>query len=221
MPIIGRQCTRDGRTVCLRMSQTGLPLNREEPGLTLVYGWSSEERRAQGLPASIQGVELRTDSGEVFAFDYCPFCGERIAASTKSVRATVARGTASGGARTESPPVAGERASRPGRAIEAVPPPPPPSAPAREQAARAQAQRVQAPREQPAAGSTALKVLRERLGLSQAELGEKLGLARSSVANYENGRSPLSQRLRKWVAKHEAKLTERGNGAAGRGSAAA
>jgi DNA-binding XRE family transcriptional regulator len=205
MPMIGRQCTRDGRTVCLRMSEAGLPVNREEPGLTVVYGWSSEERRAQGLPASIQGVELRTDSGKVLAFDYCPFCGEKLAGSAKSVRATVARRTASEGARTESPPGVVERAQRTGRAIEAVPPHPP-SAPARAQAA---------------AGSTTLKVLREKLGLSQAELGEKLGLARSSVANYENGRSPLSQRLRKWVAKHEAKLTEGGNGASGRGSASA
>ncbi|WP_437596860.1 helix-turn-helix domain-containing protein [Sorangium sp. So ce590] len=187
------------------MSQTGLPVNQEEPGLTLVYGWSSEERRAQGLPASIQGVELRTDSGKVLAFDYCPFCGEKFAGSARSVRATVARRTASEGARTESPPVVVERAQRAGRAIE-VAPPPPPSAPARAQAAT---------------GSTTLKVLREKLGLSQAELGEKLGLARSSVANYENGRSPLSQRLRKWVAKHEAKLTEGRNGAAGRRSAAA
>ena len=103
-----------------------------------------------------------------------------------------------------------ERAQRAGRAIEVVPPPPP-SAPAPSAPARAQA----------ATGSTALKMLREKLGLSQAELGEKLGLARSSVANYENGRSPLSQRLRKWVAKHEAKLTEGGNGPAGRRSAAA
>ncbi|WP_437479041.1 helix-turn-helix transcriptional regulator [Sorangium sp. So ce1014] len=192
------------------MSQTDLPVNQEEPGLTLVYGWSSEERRAQGLPASIQGVELRTDSGKLLAFDYCPFCGEKFAGSARSVRAPVARRTASVGARTESPPVVAERAQRAGRAIEVVPPPPP-SAPAPSAPARAQA----------ATGSTALKMLREKLGLSQAELGEKLGLARSSVANYENGRSPLSQRLRKWVAKHEAKLTEGRNGAAGRGSAAA
>jgi ribosome-binding protein aMBF1 (putative translation factor) len=210
MPMIGRQCTRDGRTVCLRMSQTGLPVNQEGPGLTLVYGWSSEERRAQGLPASIQGIEFRTDSGKPLAFDYCPFCGEEIAGSATSVRATVARRTAPESARTELPPVVVERAQRGGRAIEVVSPHPP-SAPAPSAPARAQ----------PATGSTALKVLREKLGLSQAELGEKLGLARSSVANYENGRSPLSQRLRKWIAKHEAKLTEGGNGASGRGSAAA
>ncbi|WP_437527054.1 helix-turn-helix transcriptional regulator [Sorangium sp. So ce726] len=210
--MIGRQCTRDGRTVCLRMSQTGLPVNQEERGLSLVYGWASEERRAQGIPASIQGVEFRTDSGKVLAFDFCPFCGEKLAGSTSSVRAPVARRTASESARTEpqrtrteSQPAAVERAQRAGRAVEAVPPTPP-SAPARAQAA---------------ASSTTLKVLREKLGLSQAELGEKLGLARSSVANYENGRSPLSQRLRKWVAKHEAKLNEGGSGAAGRGNAAA
>ncbi|WP_437736504.1 helix-turn-helix domain-containing protein [Sorangium sp. So ce1335] len=205
MPIIGRQCTRDGRTVCLEMSQAGLPVNHEGPGLTVVYGWSSEERRAQGLPASIQGVELRTDSGKVLAFKYCPFCGEGLVGSATSVRATVARRAASEGARTESPPVGVERAQRGVRAIEVVPPRPP-SAPTREQAAT---------------GATSLKVLREKLGLSQAELAGKLGLARSSVANYENGRSPLSQRLRKWIAKHEAKLTEGGNGAARRGSAAA
>ncbi|WP_438021765.1 helix-turn-helix transcriptional regulator [Sorangium sp. So ce233] len=187
------------------MSQAGLPVNHEGPGLTLVYGWSSEERRAQGLPASIQGVELRTDSGKVLAFDYCPFCGAELLGSATSVRAPVARRTAPEGARAELPPVGVERAQRGGRAIEVVPPRPP-SAPAREQAAT---------------GSTSLKVLREKLGLSQAELGGKLGLARSSVANYENGRSPLSRRLRKWIAKHEAKLTEGGNGAARRGSAAA
>ncbi|WP_437325530.1 helix-turn-helix domain-containing protein [Sorangium sp. So ce381] len=180
-------------------------MNQEERGLTLVYGWASEERRAQGIPASIQGVEFRNDSGKVLAFDFCPFCGEKLAGSTSSVRAPVARRAAPEGARTESPPVAVERPQRAGRAVEAVPATPP-SAPARAKAAT---------------DSTTLKVLREKLGLSQAELGEKLGLARSSVANYENGRSPLSQRLRKWVAKHEAKLNEGGNGAAGRGSAAA
>ncbi|WP_437659015.1 helix-turn-helix domain-containing protein [Sorangium sp. So ce1182] len=189
------------------MSQAGLPVNHDGPGLTLVYGWSSEERRAQGLPASIQGIELRTDSGKLLAFDYCPFCGQGLVGSATSVRATVARRTASEGTRTEVPPVKAERAPRDVRAIEVVPPrPPAPSAPAREPAET---------------GSMSLKVLREKLGLSQAELGGKLGLARSSVANYENGRSPLSQRLRKWIAKHEAKLTEGGNGAARRGSAAA
>ncbi|WP_437809857.1 helix-turn-helix domain-containing protein [Sorangium sp. So ce1078] len=196
------------------MSQAGLPVNHEGPGLTLVYGWSSEERRAQGIPASIQGIELRTDSGKLLAFDYCPFCGEGLAGSATSVRATVARRPASEGARAELPPVEAERAQRGVRAIGVVPPRPP-SAPARKQAPSAPA------REQAATGSMSLKVLREKLGLSQAELGGKLGLARSSVANYENGRSPLSQRLRKWIAKHEAKLTEGGNGAARRGSAAA
>lgn len=215
MPIIGRQCARDGKTVCLRMSQAGLPVNHEGPGLTLVYGWASEERRAQGLPASIQGIELRTDSGKVLAFSYCPFCGAELAVSPTSVRATVARRTASEGARSEAQPVGVERAQRGERATEVVPPRAPSaptrSAPAREQAAR----------EQAAAGSTSLKELREKLGLSQAELGGKLGLARSSVANYENGRSPLSRRLRKWIEKHEAKLAEGRNGAARRGSAAA
>ncbi|MGK3991412.1 helix-turn-helix transcriptional regulator [Sorangium sp. So ce136] len=196
------------------MSQAGLPVNHEGPGLSLVYGWSSEERRAQGLSASIQGVELRTDSGKVLAFDYCPFCGQGIGGSATVVRATVARRAASEGARTELPPAGVEHAQRGVRAIEVVPPRPP-SAPAREQAPSAPA------REQAATGSTSLKVLREKLGLSQAELGGKLGLARSSIANYENGRSPLSQRLRKWIAKHEAKLTEGGNGAARRGRAAA
>lgn len=214
MPIIGRQCTRDGRTLCLRMSQAGLPVNSEGPGLTLVYGWSSEERRAQGLPASIQGVEFRTDSGKVLSFDHCPFCGEELVRSATTVRATVARRTAPEGARAELPPREVERAQKGVRAIEAVPPRPP-SAPAREQAPSAPA------REQATTGSTSLKVLREKLGLSQAELGGKLGLARSSVANYENGRSPLSRRIRKWIAKHESKLTEGGNGAAHRGRAAA
>ncbi|WP_437678839.1 helix-turn-helix domain-containing protein [Sorangium sp. So ce131] len=205
------------------MSQADLPVNLEGPGLTLVYGWSSEERRARGLPASIQGVEFRTDSGKLLVFDHCPFCGEEFAGSATSVRATVARRAAPEPARTELPPVGVERPRRDVRAIEVVPPRPA-SAPAREQAASAPAreQAASAPaREQAATGSTSLKVLREKLGLSQAELGGKLGLARSSVANYENGRSPLSQRVRKWIAKHEAKLTEGGNGAARRGSAAA
>ncbi|WP_437316810.1 helix-turn-helix domain-containing protein [Sorangium sp. So ce385] len=197
------------------MSQADLPVNLEGPGLTVVYGWSSEERRAKGLPASIQGIEFRTDSGKLLVFDHCPFCGGELAGSATSVRATVARRAASEGARAEPPPVAAERTRREVRAIEVAPPrapsaptpsAPTPSAPAREQAAT---------------GSTSLKELREKLGLSQAELGGKLGLARSSVANYENGRSPLSQRLRKWIAKHEAKLTEGGNGAGRRGSAAA
>ncbi|KYG08579.1 hypothetical protein BE21_22795 [Sorangium cellulosum] len=207
------------------MSQADLPVNLEGPGLTVVYGWSSEERRAKGLPASIQGIEFRADSGKLLVFDHCPFCGGELAGSATSVRATVARRTASEGARTEQPPVKAEPAPREVRAIE-VARPRPASAPAREQAATSAAAREQAAtsaaaREQAATGSTSLKVLREKLGLSQAELGGKLGLARSSVANYENGRSPLSQRLRKWIAKHEAKLTEGGNGAGRRGSAAA
>ncbi|AGP42031.1 hypothetical protein BE04_39725 [Sorangium cellulosum] len=197
------------------MSQADLPVNLEGPGLTVVYGWSSEERRAKGLPASIQGIEFRADSGKLLVFDHCPFCGGELAGSATSVRATVARRTASEGARTEQPPAKAEPAPREVRAIE-VARPRPASAPAREQAATSAAAREQA-----ATGSTSLKVLREKLGLSQAELGGKLGLARSSVANYENGRSPLSQRLRKWIAKHEAKLTEGGNGAGRRGSAAA
>ncbi|WP_437724257.1 helix-turn-helix domain-containing protein [Sorangium sp. So ce861] len=192
------------------MSQADLPVNLEGPGLTVVYGWSSEERRAKGLPASIQGIEFRTDAGKLLVFDHCPFCGGELAGSATSVRATVARRAASESARAEQPPAKVERAPREVRAIEVAPPRPPsapaPSAPAREQAAT---------------GSTSLKELREKLGLSQAELGGKLGLARSSVANYENGRSPLSQRLRKWIAKHEAKLGEGGNGAGRRGSAAA
>ncbi|AUX45502.1 hypothetical protein SOCE26_069940 [Sorangium cellulosum] len=220
MPIIGRQCTRGGRTVCLRMSQAGLPVNHDGPGLTLVYGWSSEERRAQGIPASIQGVELRTDSGKVLAFDYCPFCGEGLVGSATIVRAPVARRAASEGARAELPPVEVERTQRGVRAVEVVPPRPS-SAPAPSAPAPSAPARSAPAREQAATGSTSLKVLREKLGLSQAELGGKLGLARSSVANYENGRSPLSQRLRKWIAKHEAKLTEGGNGAARRGNAAA
>ncbi|WP_437570315.1 helix-turn-helix domain-containing protein [Sorangium sp. So ce542] len=210
------------------MSQADLPVNLEGPGLTVVYGWSSEERRAKGLPASIQGIEFRTDAGKLLVFDHCPFCGGELAGSATSVRATVARRTASEGARTEQPPVKVERAPRDVRAIEVARPrpasaasAPPTSAPATSAAAREQAAREQAAREQAATGSTSLKVLREKLGLSQAELGGKLGLARSSVANYENGRSPLSQRLRKWIAKHEAKLTEGGNGAGRRGSAAA
>ncbi|WP_437937579.1 helix-turn-helix domain-containing protein [Sorangium sp. So ce341] len=202
------------------MSQADLPVNLEGPGLTVVYGWSSEERRAKGLPASIQGIEFRTDSGKLLVFDHCPFCGGELAGSATSVRATVARRAASESARAEQPPVKVERAPRDVRAIE-VARPRPASAPAPSAPATSAPAREQAAREQAATGSTSLKVLREKLGLSQAELGGKLGLARSSVANYENGRSPLSQRLRKWIAKHEAKLTEGGNGAGRRGSAAA
>ena len=50
---------------------------------------------------------------------------------------------------------------------------------------------------------TRLKHLRERLGLTQGELGERLGLARTSIANYENGRAPLSKRIEKWIAAQE------------------
>jgi DNA-binding XRE family transcriptional regulator len=218
MPMLGRRCMRDGRTVCLRMSQTGLPVNHEGPGLRFVYGWSSEERRAQGHPASIQGVELRTHSGEVLALDYCPFCGENIAGSATSVRVTMPRRTAPEevsaskrpptvpeSARTPSPSAVVERAERARRASEVVPPDPP-SAPVRAQEAT---------------DAASLKALREELGLSQAKLGEKLGLARGSIANYENGWSPLSSRVRKWIAKQEAKLAERGAGAAVRRSTAA
>lgn len=184
MPIIGPQCTRDGRTVCLRMSQTGLPVNNDAAGLTLVYGWPSEERRAQGVPASFQGIELVTTSGK-FMLDHCPFCTGKIAGPSTAVRSSAGRRAAPEAARTEpahSPVVAVARVA------ELVPAP-----------------KATAQLHDPAASSH-LKLIREKLGLSQAELGEKLGLARSSVANYENGRSPLSQRLRSWIAKNESKL---------------
>lgn len=199
MPIIGRQCTRDGRTVCLRMSQTSLPVNQEGPGLTLVYGWASEDRRAQGIPASVQGIELCTPGGRILAFDYCPFCGEKIGGSSTSVRM---HGVRRPSPEAEAAPVV-ER--RPAERLTPVAPPAPAAA--------------QTPAHADAA-TASLKIIRERLGLSQAELGEKLGLARSSVANYENGRSPLSQRLRKWIAKHEGKLTD-SEAPSGRSSAAA
>lgn len=54
-----------------------------------------------------------------------------------------------------------------------------------------------------AKSGTKLKKLREQLGLSQKQLGERLGLARTSVANYENGRAPLSVRIKKWIAAQE------------------
>jgi DNA-binding XRE family transcriptional regulator len=50
---------------------------------------------------------------------------------------------------------------------------------------------------------TRLKKLRERLGLTQFALGERLGIARTTVANYENGRAPLSKQIRKWIAVQE------------------
>src|SRR4051812_9486338 len=174
MPIIGRQCTRDGRTVCLRMSEARLPVNHDGPGLTLVFGWSSEERRAQGAPASVQGIDFCAPSGKLLSLDFCPWCGAKIASSATSVRTHVATREASDGP-IESPLLVLERARPPRAPIEVVPPPAPMAPPPRAETR-----------------STSLKVLRERLGLSQAELGEKLGLARSSVANYENGRSPLS-----------------------------
>jgi DNA-binding XRE family transcriptional regulator len=199
MPIIGRQCSRDGKTVCPRMSEARLPVNQDGPGLTLVFGWSSEERRAEGVPAALQGIDFSTDSSKLLPLDFCPWCGAKIASSATSVRTHVAARESSEGPVKRVRPAVGS-----GAAIEVV-------------AATAPAP-VPAPTE---VRSTTLKVLRERLGLSQAELGEKLGLARSSVANYENGRSPLSQRLIKWMAKHEAKLTDRADGPAARSGVAA
>jgi|SRR5271166_731753 len=57
-----------------------------------------------------------------------------------------------------------------------------------------------------AKSGTRLKKLRERIGLTQEQLGERLGLARTSVANYENGRAPLSKRIKKWIASQESKV---------------
>ena len=47
-----------------------------------------------------------------------------------------------------------------------------------------------------------LNATRERLGLSQIQLGDRLGLARSSVANYENGLAPLSKKVRAWMERN-------------------
>ena len=58
-------------------------------------------------------------------------------------------------------------------------------------------------------------------GLTQDQIAAAVGKDRSSVANYENGRSPLSQRVRTWMAKHEGKLGERPDPARSRPSAAA
>jgi DNA-binding XRE family transcriptional regulator len=177
------------------MSQAGLPVNQDGPGLTVVFGWSSEERRARGAPASVQGIDFCASSGKVLSLDFCPWCGAKIASSATSVRA---HGAGRERARIEPPVVVLERAAAPAAALEVgrAPSAATPHAPAE-------------------TGSGSLKLLRERLGLSQAELGEKLGLARSSVANYENGRSPLSQRLLKWIAKHEGKVVDRTERAAG------
>ena len=192
MPIIGRQCTRDLRTVCLGMSEAALPVNLSSPGLTLVYGWGSEERRTQGASPSVQGIDFGAPSGRILAVEFCPWCGAKIASIPTRVRTPVSATSL----RVEPPP-----------APEA-PPPPEPKRPSR---ATADGAPPSAAATSPAAPPTvSLKALRERLGLSQAELGEKLGLARSSIANYENGRAPLSQRLRKWMAKHEKKLEDRG-----------
>jgi DNA-binding XRE family transcriptional regulator len=176
------------------MSEAALPVNQTSPGLTLVYGWSSEERRAQGTSPSIQGIDFTTPSGRLLAVEYCPWCGGKIATSPTRVRTPVSATSLRAAPPSEpeaAPPPEPKRAVR--AASEAAPPPADaaPPAPAG-----------------PPPGS--LKAIREKLGLSQAELGEKLGLARSSIANYENGRAPLSQRLRKWMAKHEKKLEDRG-----------
>jgi DNA-binding XRE family transcriptional regulator len=191
MPIIGRQCTRDLRTVCPGMGEAALPVNHGGPGLTLVHGWSSEERRAQGTSPSVQGVDFCSTSGRVLSLEFCPWCGVKIASSPTRVRTQVAAPASA--PRAEPPPP-----------VEVAPPPEPKRAAAESRRAAPE------PAPPPAApGTSSLKVLREKLGLSQAELGEKLGLARSSVANYENGRAPLSQRLRKWMAKYEKKLEDR------------
>jgi DNA-binding XRE family transcriptional regulator len=195
MPIIGQQCTRDGRTVCLRMSEAALPVNYDGPGLTLVLGWSNEERRAQGTPASLQGIEFGAASGKLLPLDFCPWCGAKLASNATTVRAhAVTHRGSDGVARVESTPLSrnGERPAG-GLAMDAVRPSPPVTAP------------------MPVAdGAASLKAIRLRLGISQLELGQKLGLARSSLANYENGRAPVSQRIRKWIAKHEGKPRGRG-----------
>lgn len=190
MPIIGRQCTRDLRTICPRMSEAALPVNQSGPGLTLVYGWQSEERKAQGTPAAVQGVDFGSNGGKNLPLEFCPWCGAKIASSAVAIRTQSATPPAP---KVEAPPPAAERArpSEPRRAAPEAAPSAPASSPGAPQPVMS------------------LKALREKLGLSQAELGEKLGLARSSIANYENGRAPLSERLRKWMSKYEKKLGDR------------
>ncbi len=191
MPMIGRQCTRDGRTVCLRMSQTGLPVNQEERGLTLVYGWASEERRAQGIPASIQ----ESSSAPTRARSSRSTSARFAARSSRGARAASER--PSRGARRSRRPhrvaAGGGRAPAAGRAR------------GRGRAGHF-SERIGA-REGGDRLDDAEGASREARALA-GRARRKLGLARSSVANYENGRSPLSQRLRKWVAKHEPKLNE-------------
>jgi DNA-binding XRE family transcriptional regulator len=173
------------------MSEAALPVNHSGPGLTVVYGWVSEERRAQGISPAVQGIDFSGAAGRVLSLEYCPWCGAKIVSSPTRVRTQPAA------------PVSAPRPEPPPPAVEAAPPPEP------KRASRAAADPTPAPATPAAPSTSPLKVLRERLGLSQAELGEKLGLARSSVANYENGRAPLSQRLRKWMAKHEKRLEDR------------
>src|ERR1700734_1416641 len=114
MPIIGRQCTRDLRTVCLGMSEAALPVNQSGPGLTLVYGWASEERRAQGTSPSAQGVDFCGTSGRVLPVEYCPWCGAKIASSPTRVRMHVATPGSPSALRAEPPPP-----------VEVAPPPEP------------------------------------------------------------------------------------------------
>jgi len=199
MPIIGRQCSRDLKTVCQRMSEASLPVNQSGPGLlTLVYGWANEDRKAQGISAAVQGIELVTSAGRLLPLDHCPWCGGGIVSSSGSVRTNAGAAPA----HKPPPPPAPEPAPRSRETPRGTTPP----------SHRADSEPAPAPRAMHVQGdaaiaSAALKSLREKLGISQAELGEKLGLARSTIANYENGRAPLSERLRKWMEKNEKKKT--------------
>src|SRR5262245_25875037 len=90
MPILGLQCTRDLKTVCRGMNEAALPVNQSSPGLTLIYGWSSEERRAQGVAPAIQGIDFCTFEGKLLRVEHCPWCGAKIGWSPTTVRMQVA-----------------------------------------------------------------------------------------------------------------------------------
>jgi len=48
------------------------------------------------------------------------------------------------------------------------------------------------------------RAARERLGWSRPHLGQRLGVRESSVLHWENGRTPIPERLATWMRAHVA-----------------